>query len=266
MFSLIETMFITLAVLMGCMVLLWCVSLMKRDVSIVDPFWGTGFAMTGWMVAALHRPVPTRVLLLAGLVTVWGLRLSLYLVWRNHGHAEDRRYAAMRSHHGSRFRWVSLFTVFLLQGALMWFISLPLQAAATTAVATELGGVDLAGVVFWLLGFLFESIGDWQLARFRSDPSNAGRVLDRGLWRYTRHPNYFGDFCVWWGIFLISAAGGAGWTVASPVVMSVLLVRVSGVTLLENSITDRRPEYARYQRETNAFFPGAPKVRPAEIE
>lgn len=255
-----ETLLITLAVLMGCMLLLWCVSLARRDVSIVDPFWGTGFAMVGWIVMALHRPSPTRVLLLTGLVTVWGLRLSLYLLWRNHGHGEDRRYAAMRAQHGTRFRWVSLFTVFLLQGALLWFISFPLQVAATRAETTELGVLDLAGMMLWLSGFLFESIGDWQLARFRSDPSNAGRVLNRGLWRFTRHPNYFGDFCIWWGVFLIAAAGGAGWTVASPLVMSVLLMRVSGVTLLEQSITDRRPDYAEYQRQTNAFFPGPPKV------
>ena len=259
MSPLTETLLITLAAILGCMILLWCVSLVRRDASIVDPFWGAGFAMTGGIAALLHRPVPTRMLLLAGLTTAWGLRLSLYLFWRNYGHGEDRRYAAMRAHHGMSFGWVSLFTVFLLQGILMWFISLPLQAAAARAEKSELGGLDFAGLTLWLFGFLFESIGDWQLARFRSDPANNGRVLNRGLWRYTRHPNYFGDFCGWWGLYLIAAAGGAAWTVGSPLVMSVLLMRISGVTLLEKDISERRPDYAAYQRRTNAFFPGPPR-------
>jgi steroid 5-alpha reductase family enzyme len=155
---------------------------------------------------------------------------------------------------------VSLFTVFLLQGAFLWLISLPLQVAAVTGAAAPLGWLDAIGAALWLTGFVFESVGDWQLARFRSHPGSAGRVLDSGLWRYTRHPNYFGDFCVWWGLYLIAAAGGAGWTIASPLVMSVLLMRISGVTLLEATMNERRPEYAAYQRRTNAFFPGPPRT------
>lgn len=254
------TLLTTLAVILAAMLALWCVSLARRDAGIVDPFWGTGFVMTAWLVAALHRPAPPRLLLLAALVTCWGLRLSLHLLRRNSGHAEDRRYAAMRDRHGPRFWWVSLFTVFLLQGVILWFVALPLQVAAVKQDDRALGWLDFVGVALWLTGFVFESIGDRQLMRFRSNPHNAGRVLDRGLWRYTRHPNYFGDFCVWWGLYLIAAAGGAAWTVASPVAMSVLLMRISGVTLLEGNIAERRPDYAAYQRRTNAFFPGPPKA------
>jgi steroid 5-alpha reductase family enzyme len=221
--------------------LTWLVSIARRDASLFDPFWGTGFVVVAWLACVLNRPVEPRAMLLAVLTTLWGLRLSLFLLWRNWGHGEDRRYRAMRDHWGPRFWWVSYVTVFLLQGVILWF------------------GLDIAGLGLWTVGVLFESLGDWQLARFKADPANAGRVMDRGLWRYTRHPNYFGDFCVWWGLYLIAAAGGAWWTVGSPLLMSLFLMRVSGVTLLEQTIVDRRPDYAAYQRRTNAFFPGLPK-------
>jgi steroid 5-alpha reductase family enzyme len=165
----------------------------------------------------------------------------------------------MRAHHGQRFWWVSLFTVFLLQGAILWFVALPILVATARRSFAPLGPLDLLGGLLWGLGLLFEAVGDWQLARFKAVPSNARHVMDRGLWRYTRHPNYFGDFCVWWGIYLVAAAGGAVWTIGSPLLMSVLLLKVSGVTLLENTIADRRPDYAAYQRRTNAFFPGPAK-------
>jgi steroid 5-alpha reductase family enzyme len=171
----------------------------------------------------------------------------------------------MRDYHGPRFWWVSLFTVFMLQALILWFVSLPIQVAA--AVGNEiqpLGWLDALGVVLWGIGFTFEAVGDWQLARFKADPRNAGKVMARGLWKFTRHPNYFGDCCVWWAIYLIAAAGGAWWTIASPLLMTVLLLRVSGVTLLEKTIVERRPDYADYQARTNAFFPGSPRpARPA---
>ena len=207
----------------------------------------------------LNAPLTQRGWLLIILVTIWGLRLSLYLLWRNWGHGEDRRYAAMRQNHGPRFWWVSLFTVFLLQAIILWFVSLPIQFAAIAPGPINMTLFDVAGIAFWSVGLFFEAVGDWQLARFKSDPLNSGRVMDRGLWKYTRHPNYFGDFCIWWGIYLIAASGGAAWTIASPLLMSLLLMKVSGVTLLESTITDRRPEYADYRRRTNAFFPGPQK-------
>jgi steroid 5-alpha reductase family enzyme len=149
--------------------------------------------------------------------------------------------------------------VFVLQGGILWFVALPLQAAAVQNSPVPLGLLDAMGAILWGTGMLFETLGDWQLARFKSDPANAGRVMNRGLWRYTRHPNYFGDFCVWWGLYGIAAAGGASWTIGSPILMSLLLMKVSGVTLLESDITDRRPGYAAYKAQTNAFFPGLPR-------
>jgi steroid 5-alpha reductase family enzyme len=256
-----QTLLFVFVTIQLAMSLLWLLSVARRDASIVDPFWGTGFVLVAWMAWGMNAPVPWRVTLLAVLTTIWGLRLSGYLLWRNWGEGEDRRYAAMRRHHGARFWWVSLGTVFLLQGVILWFVSLPLQAAAASKTSTALSWLDAIGIVVWLIGFTFESVGDWQLARFRADPANAGRVMDRGLWRYTRHPNYFGDFCVWWGLYLISASGGGAWTIGSPCVMSFFLLRVSGVKLLERDIADRRPEYAAYKSRTNAFFPGPPTNR-----
>jgi steroid 5-alpha reductase family enzyme len=255
---LLSSLLLMLAVMTG----LWLLSLVRRDVSLVDPFWGTGFIIVAWFaLASIPREQHvTRSWLLIALTTIWGLRLSLYLLWRNWGHGEDRRYRAMRDHHGPRFWWVSLLTVFLLQGVILWIVSLPIQASLVTASSIPLGWLDLAGVTLWSVGLFFEAVGDFQMARFQADPQNAGRVMDRGLWRFTRHPNYFGDFCVWWGLYLIAAAGGAGWTAGSPLLMSLLLMRISGVTLLESNITDRRPDYAAYQTRTNAFFPGPPKT------
>ena len=246
----------TLALTLTLLFLLWLLSLARRDASIVDPFWGSGFVSVAWAAVTLTAPANPRALLLAGLVTLWGLRLSVFLLWRNWGHGEDYRYRTMREHHGPRFAWVSLFTVFLLQGIILWFVAFPILATATATPFVPLGWLDLAGGLLWGIGLCFETLGDWQLARFKADPAHAGQVLDSGLWRYTRHPNYFGDFCVWWGIYLVALAGGGWWTVGSPLLMSVLLLKVSGVSLLESTIRERRPDYAAYQSRTNAFFPG----------
>ncbi len=254
-----QTLGMTLAGTLATMVLLWLVATARHDVSIVDLFWGAGFAIVTWTALGLNSPASNRVWLLVVLTTLWGARLSLYLLYRNWGRGEDRRYSAMRARHGQRFVWVSLATVFLLQGAILWFVSLPLQVATVQSWPTTLGWLDGIGIIVWAVGIGCESIADWQLLRFKADPRNAGHVLDRGLWRFTRHPNYFGDFCVWWGLYLIAAAGGAVWTVASPMLMSLLLLKISGVTLLERTIIDRRPDYDDYQSRTNAFFPGPPR-------
>lgn len=250
----------SLLVVVAAMTFVWLLSLVRRDASIVDPFWGTGFVVVAWFTLASlpHAQDVSRSWLLAVLTTVWGMRLSLYLFWRNWRHGEDRRYRSMREHHGARFWWISLLTVFLLQGVILWIVSIPVQVAMTAAITKSLGWLDLGGAALWSFGLFFEAVGDFQMARFQSDPKNAGRVMDRGLWRLTRHPNYFGDFCVWWGLYLIAASGGATWTIFSPLLMSFLLLKVSGVTLLEKTIIDRRPEYAAYQARTNSFFPWPP--------
>ena len=216
MSPLAETLLTNLVLMTLAMLVLWVAGVIRRDASIVDPFWGTGFVVVGWTSWLLNYPTGFRTVLVVGQATVWGVRLSLFLLWRNWGRGEDRRYVAMRNHHGRRFWWVSLFTVFWLQGVILWLVSFPLQFTAAYRSANPLGWLDACGVVVWGIGLFFEAVGDWQLAQFRANPANAGQVLDCGLWRYTRHPNYFGDFCVWWGMYLVAVAGGAGWTIASP--------------------------------------------------
>jgi steroid 5-alpha reductase family enzyme len=244
----------------AAMFALWLVSLALRDVSIVDVFWGPGFALiagAAWWLGVGGDS--ERRALATGLVALWGIRLGAYLAWRNTGRGEDPRYQAMRRHWGDRFPLASLGTVFGLQCLLMWFVSLPVQAVHVSS-GGPLGALDSAGTALALVGLFFETAGDLQLARFRTDPANRGRVMDQGLWRYTRHPNYFGDCCVWWGLYLIAAATPIGvWTLLSPAAMTFLLVRVSGVALLERSIGRRRPDYADYVARTSAFFPLPPR-------
>ena len=239
-------------------VLAWGVSLKMRNVSIVDSLWSLMFLLAA-VAYLVSTAVPgPRAWIVFGLVTVWALRLSAYITWRNWGEGEDYRYQEIRRNNEPNFEVKSLYIVFGLQGLLASIVSLPLMAAMMGE--TPLGILDGLGVALWLVGFVFEAGGDYQLAKFRSDPANHGRVLDTGFWRYTRHPNYFGDFCVWWGFFLIALAAGGWWTVISPLLMSFLLLKVSGVTMLEKTIKERRPAYVDYLQSTNAFFPGPRKA------
>ena len=252
-------------VVLAAVLLLWLVSLARHDASVVDPFWGPGFvlvALTAYAVGEGHEP---RRLLIVGMTALWGLRLGAHLLRRNLREGEDRRYRAMRAYWGASFAWVSLLTVFLLQGTLMWLISWPIQAAVTAAQPQRFGVLDAIGLLVWSVGFLFEAVGDHQLRRFKADPANSGRVLDRGVWAYTRHPNYFGDALVWWGIFLVAAGTPGGWlTVFAPLMMTFFLLRVSGVTMLERDIAERRPAYRDYVERTSAFIPWPPKERAAD--
>jgi len=246
--------------LAACMVGLWLVSLFLRDASVADPFWGLGFALVAAVGLFLSEPSP-RALLAGGLAAAWGLRLTVHLALRWSREAkEDRRYQAMRATWGARFPVVSLFTVFLLQGALLWTVSLPLQAAVARGATRPLGLLDLAGVLLLVTGIAFEAVADAQLTRFRRDRRSRAEVLQTGLWRYTRHPNYFGDALVWWGVGLLGAAAGAPWTLLGSGLMTFLLVRVSGVALLEKDIAERRPGYASYARRTSAFVPWPPRA------
>jgi steroid 5-alpha reductase family enzyme len=245
----------------AAMLALWLLSLALRDASIVDIWWGPGIALGAsaawWSAGASPQP---RALLLVALAWLWALRLAGYLLWRNAGHGEDPRYQAMRRHWGARFPLISLATVFTLQGVLQWLVSLGLQLGSAQPGAAPLGAFDALGALLVALGLGFETIGDAQLARFKANPANAGRVLDRGLWRYTRHPNYFGDALAHWGLFAIAfGAPHGGLAALSPALMTFLLLCVSGVALLERSIGKRRPEYAEYQRKTSAFIPLPPR-------
>ena len=243
------------AAIAGAMLALWLLSLALEDSSIVDIFWGLGFVLVAWVVVGQAGWSPRGALAVA-LVSAWGIRLAVHLAVRNIGKGEDPRYRAMRSARGSAWWWKSLFIVFAFQGVLMWVVSLPLQQAILRG--GPLGPVDALATVVFLAGLFFEAVGDWQLVRFKAEPANRGRVMDRGLWRYTRHPNYFGDFLVWWGLYGLALAAGAWWTVVGPLLMSVLLLRVSGVTLLEQGMRSR-PGYEEYVRRTSTFFPRPPK-------
>jgi len=244
--------------LAACMLLLWLASLRLRDASIADLFWGTGFALVA-LLSLLVAGTSPRALLLAAMASIWGLRLSLHLARRWRGKGEDRRYRAMRQAWGDRFPLVSLFTVFLLQGALLWVVALPIQAGAALGASRPLGLLDAFGLLVWATGLAFEAVADAQLARFLARPGSAGRVMQEGLWRYTRHPNYFGDALLWWGIGLVGLAAGASWALVGPALMTFLLVRVSGVALLEKDIRGRRPGYAEYVARTSAFLPWPPR-------
>ena len=239
----------------------WMVSVKLRDASIADICWGAGFVLLAWLYCLRSPTLTPRSWLVATLITLWGARLSLHIFRRNHHQGEDPRYQAMRAFHGPAFWWRSLFTVFWLQAAILWFVALPLLVAVRASQPAALTAVDGLGVLCFAVGLAFEVVGDHQLERFRAEPSNRGKVLDSGLWRYTRHPNYFGDATVWWGLYAMAAATPDGWlTVLSPALMTLLLMRVSGVTLLEHSLKASKPGYRAYIARTPAFFPWFPRV------
>jgi steroid 5-alpha reductase family enzyme len=241
--------------------LAWLLSVIKGDVSIVDSLWSLIFlalCLTYYLAFDFGTQRGVIVLLL---VAVWAVRLSAYITWRNWGKPEDARYRAMREKHGTGFVLRSLFSVFLLQGVLAWIISLPLLAATTGSI--PLNALDMLAILLVLFGIVFEAVADAQLAAFKAVPENRGKVMDTGLWRYTRHPNYFGEACVWWGFFLFALAAGGWWSVLSPLLMTFLLLRVSGVSLLEKDMVERRPAYRDYIERTNAFIPGPAGQRTA---
>lgn len=250
-----------LAVMLGLAVLGWLSSLALRNVNLVDSLWPLFFLAAALTYAGLQSEPAPRTALILALVAVWALRLATHLTLRNWGQPEDRRYQAIRANHSPGFAWKSLYLVFGLQAVLAWLISLPLLAAITSPA--PLGALDILGVFFVLVGLAIETLADLQLTRFRRDPANRGRVLDEGLWRYSRHPNYFGEACVWWGFGLMAVAAGAWWALASPVLMTFLLLRVSGVALLERDIVERRPAYRDYIVRTSAFIPWPPRRTPS---
>jgi steroid 5-alpha reductase family enzyme len=249
-----------LAVVLVLMTLVWVVSVFKKNASIIDPFWGMGFILLAIYYYFQSGGWEIRKLIILILVSLWGLRLSGYLAWRNWGKGEDFRYRQFREKYGPhRYWWISFFQVFLLQGVLMWLISAPLLGAQYNAVPARLCILDILGMLVWLIGIIFEAGGDFQMVRFKADPRNRGKVLETGFWKYTRHPNYFGDSCAWWGYGLICLAGGSYIPVYGSVLMTAVIIRVSGVFLLERSLIPSKPGYREYLERTGAFFPWFPK-------
>jgi steroid 5-alpha reductase family enzyme len=246
----------------GLVTVVWLLSIALHDVSIIDVAWGLGFVTIGWVCFALGHGNHDRRLLLAVLVTLWGLRLAGHIARRNAGKGEDRRYAAMRER-DDRFALTSFYRVFLVQAVAMWIVSLPLQAGGSLGGSRGIGLIDVIGIAVWAIGFGFESIGDFQLDRFKADPASAGKVMDRGLWRYTRHPNYFGDATMWWGLGLIGAGAGlaALWGLLGSALDTFTLTRVSGKPMLERDIEQRRPGYREYVEHTSGFVPLPPRRR-----
>ena len=244
----------------GALTALWAVSVAVRDASIIDIAWGSSFVLIAWITRFTADGYEPRQNVLVALTTIWGLRLSFYLAKRNLGHGEDPRYVSMRKRGGESWWWTSLFKVFWLQGALAWTVSLPVQLGQIPESEGAFTVLVVVGGIVWLFGLGFEAVGDAQLAAFKRDPANEGKILDTGLWRYTRHPNYFGDACVWWGLFLIAASVPLGLIgVVGAALMTYLLVNVSGKALLERRMGRKRPEYEAYVRKTSGFIPRPPR-------
>jgi len=235
----------------------WLLSLPLRNVSIVDSLWSLMLFAAGVVYGLGADPRAPRLAFVLWLLALWAARLSIYITARSMGKPEDSRYQAIRARNEPHFRWKSLYLVFWLQALLAWIISLPLLGVF--ASNAPIGILDYLGILLWIVGFIFEAGGDWQLARFKRNPANAGAVMRHGFWRFTRHPNYFGEFCIWWGFGAMAVSAGAWWALAGPALLTVLLLRVSGVRLLERDIGNRRPQYADYVLKTNAFFPGPPR-------
>ncbi|MGI8803241.1 MAG: DUF1295 domain-containing protein [Solirubrobacteraceae bacterium] len=258
-----ELMLTSAAAAAGLILGVWLLSLRLRDASIIDVFWGLGFALIGWLCFAAGDGAVDRRLALAIMASLWGLRLAIHIGRRNHGRGEDFRYARLRARDGRRFWLTSLYRVYLVQAALMWVVALPLQAGSAHGREVGLGLLDAVGLAVFAAGLACEAIGDLQLARFKADPASTGQVMDRGLWRYTRHPNYFGDVLAWWGIGVVAlAAGGTWWALVGPAVNTFILVRLTGKPLLEATIGERRPGYAEYVARTSGVIPLPPRRRP----
>jgi steroid 5-alpha reductase family enzyme len=245
-----------------CFAVLWLIALRIRDVSFVDAWWALGMVVLAWAsYFGTGAPSPRKLLLLV-LCSVWGLRLGLYLLWRWRKNGPDRRYQTMlgkaQAERGMGFARAALQIVFALQAPLQFIVALPVQLGQLGA--GWIGPLGVVGATLAVIGILFETVGDWQLARFKNDAANRERVLDTGLWRFTRHPNYFGDCCVWWGLYLIAAESGIGiWALPGPVLLTVLLTRWSGMPTIEGRLRRKKPGYEEYVRKTPAFVPWLPK-------
>ena len=252
--------FYTLIVILIFAFLGWLLSLMRKNVTHVDSMWSLFFVVAAFVNAAFTLFVyaaPLRLMLVLGCVCIWALRLCVYLTWRNWGSHEDSRYVKIRQNNQPHFWLKSLVIIFAFQGVLAWVISISLHAAVATI--NPLNALDYAALALFTFGLIWETLADFQLSQFKAVASNKGKVLNTGVWQYSRHPNYFGECCVWWAFYLFALAGGAWWAIISPIIMTILLLKVSGVSLLESTITERRPDYADYIKNTNAFLPGFPK-------
>jgi steroid 5-alpha reductase family enzyme len=255
------TLFLQAALIILVLVtFLWVWSIFIKNVSIVDIFWGFGFVVVNAFYVFNSGELSPRKILILTLVSIWGLRLAIYLALRNIGKGEDYRYQEFRRSFGFKnYWWISYFQTFLLQGLLIMIVSLPLLGISSSQSDGTLKLLDYVAILMWLIGFAFEACGDYQLARFKKNETNKGKVLNTGFWKYTRHPNYFGDSLVWWAYGVLSISAGNYWHIVGAIVMTLLIIKISGVSLLEKTLKETKPQYKEYIEKTSSFFPWFPK-------
>jgi steroid 5-alpha reductase family enzyme len=247
-------------IILVLVILLWILSIFITNVSIVDIFWGLGFVIVNAFYTFMSGELNDRKILVLILVCAWGLRLAIYLAFRNIGKGEDFRYQEFRKKYGPKnYWWFSFFQTFLLQGVLIIIISLTLLGINFGTNSGNLKLLDYIGLIVWLIGFIFEAGGDFQLSRFKRDIKNEGKVLNYGFWKYTRHPNYFGDSAIWWAYAIFSISAGSYWQIIGSIIMTILIIKISGVALLEKTLKETKPQYRDYINKTNSFFPWFPK-------
>ena len=253
--ELIQILLINLAAVSIMEIAGWLISLRRKNVTIADSLWGVGFIIIAWLTFFQNDGFLWRKVIITAAVTAWGLRLSYHITKRGLGKPEDPRYTEWRNEYGNRFPLVSLFRVFLVQALFMWLIAMSLQVAQSAYMPDYITATDIAGAAVWLTGFIIESSADRQLSLFIKDPANRGRVMRYKLWRYSRHPNYFGEATMWWGIYIISCSVQYGpFTVISPVLITYTLLKITGVSLMEETMFKDNPEYAEYKRTTSSFI------------
>lgn len=258
--DIIQYLAINLSSIMIFMFCGWLISLLVKKASIADRMWGLGFVLVAWLSFYQSGNFNARKLLLSILPTIWGLRLFLHITARSWGKPEDKRYAAWRKEHGSIFWIVSLFKVFILQGFFLFGVSFVLQYGIYSSTSSNLTWLDYIGIVIWIFAIIYESIADWQLLSFKRDKQNKGKIMNRGLWSLSRHPNYFGEALLWWGIYIIVISNPYGFiTIFSPILITYSLLKISGVTMMESVVFSSNKRYQEYKKKTNAFFPGFKK-------
>lgn len=252
--------YISLAIILFVYMSFWFfISLLKKRNDVADIAWGLGFMLIAWSSLLLSENFNARSLLVNILVSIWGLRLAWHINSRNQGKNEDYRYLAWRKEWGKWFYIRSYLQVYLLQGSLLYLIILPVLFI-NSGIGSAINFIDGLGVLVWLIGFLFEVIGDAQLKNFIKNPINKGKLMQKGLWQYTRHPNYFGEVLQWWGIWLIAINTPNGWlSIVGPIIITILILKISGIPLLENKMVNH-PDFAEYKKRTSIFIPLPPKV------